>query len=248
MKKELVWGIGTLCGGLFFAAGSASAQVIVSSPGPADGWTTHYRIAESLDASAPVLFDFYCKSMLQNAFGECQVFENNSADARLIGIEMIIDAQTYGALSLPEQKLWKSHGQDAVQFPDFTDAEQSLLLNAFRSTYGKFYLLWNPALSDLPQGLPSLIPSPASAPPAAALAAPQNNVQVLSLGTKGDAVRALQNVLITLHLLAADMATGFYGLHTVAAVRAFQKKEGVTPTGSFGPKSFAKLRVLAGSE
>ncbi len=76
----------------------------------------------------------------------------------------------------------------------------------------------------------------------------------ISRGAKGGDVVTLQNVLIKEGLLSADSATGFFGLLTEAALKAFQKKYNIvisgTPTttgfGSTGPKTRAKLNELAG--
>lgn len=67
-------------------------------------------------------------------------------------------------------------------------------------------------------------------------------VHFLSRGSKGDEVRTLQEKLKALGFFPADIkVTGFYGLTTVASVKAFQKARGISPVGYVGPATRAQL-------
>jgi peptidoglycan hydrolase-like protein with peptidoglycan-binding domain len=72
----------------------------------------------------------------------------------------------------------------------------------------------------------------------------------LRSGARGDAVRRLQDALVTLgHLSAADRATGpgVFGPKTLAAVLAFQRRAGIVVDGVVGPQTEAALeRALGG--
>lgn len=67
----------------------------------------------------------------------------------------------------------------------------------------------------------------------------------LSRGAKGDAVKQLQDRLMDLKLLPADVKKGAgygnFGPQTEAAVKAFQKSQGLSQVGSFGPKTHAAM-------
>jgi len=68
----------------------------------------------------------------------------------------------------------------------------------------------------------------------------------LTVGSKGDDVSALQNVLIGKGYLKIAAATGYFGSLTKAAVAAWQKAVGISPTaGYFGSKSRAALGAVA---
>jgi hypothetical protein len=67
----------------------------------------------------------------------------------------------------------------------------------------------------------------------------------LTVGSRGDAVTALQNDLIAAgHNIAAG-ATGYFGSQTKAAVQAYQTENGIPSTGFVGPLTRAALNGTA---
>lgn len=77
--------------------------------------------------------------------------------------------------------------------------------------------------------------------------------RTLAVGSSGTEVKALQQLLISEGLLPNDLASGYFGGHTLAGVRAFQEKyasEILTPgglsapTGIVGSLTREKLNVL----
>lgn len=62
----------------------------------------------------------------------------------------------------------------------------------------------------------------------------------MAQGSSGDAVKAVQQQLITLGYLKST-ATGYFGPMTHDAVIAFQKANGIDPIGIVGPKTKAAL-------
>lgn len=92
-------------------------------------------------------------------------------------------------------------------------------------------------------------PSPSPAPTAISTAAPTNTPSptpaptaypVLKKGSKGEAVIAMQESLITLGYLDGK-ADGEYGNNTYNAVKAFQKANDLKEDGEAGPATLAKL-------
>jgi peptidoglycan hydrolase-like protein with peptidoglycan-binding domain len=72
----------------------------------------------------------------------------------------------------------------------------------------------------------------------------------LRAGARGDAVRRLQDALVTLgHLSASDRATGpgVFGPKTLAAVLAFQRRAGIPVDGVVGPMTEAALERALGA-
>ena len=72
------------------------------------------------------------------------------------------------------------------------------------------------------------------------------DLKVLKKGAKGDDVRALQYLLIGNGCaVGASGADGSFGGNTDAAVRAYQKANGLTVDGSCGPATWGKLLGLS---
>jgi len=69
---------------------------------------------------------------------------------------------------------------------------------------------------------------------------------ILKKGSRGDSVKALQEKLIRLGYLSGE-ADGYYGSSTIAAVKAFQKDEGLTVDGIAGTSTIAALNAASGS-
>lgn len=69
------------------------------------------------------------------------------------------------------------------------------------------------------------------------------DLQNLGYRSKGSAVSDLQFFLQRDHYLASE-PTGYYGLLTVQAVKAFQNDVVITPTGYVGPLTRAKIKEL----
>lgn len=71
----------------------------------------------------------------------------------------------------------------------------------------------------------------------------------LRSGDEGKGVVQLQEALIRLGHLGADVRTsgrGLFGPRTEAAVAAFQRAQGIDPVGSFGPRTWTALKAALG--
>jgi hypothetical protein len=73
-----------------------------------------------------------------------------------------------------------------------------------------------------------------------------NYTQDLSLGSKGDDVVALQQMLISGGYLKISEPTAYFGSVTETALMAWQKANSINPSGYFGPLSQAKIAGLTG--
>lgn len=83
----------------------------------------------------------------------------------------------------------------------------------------------------------------------AALAAkltPRDRQAVSSLGSYGNEVRAIQERLKERGLFNANV-TGYYGEITRNAVKAFQKQQGISQTGTAGPITLKALGISVGA-
>jgi peptidoglycan hydrolase-like protein with peptidoglycan-binding domain len=96
-----------------------------------------------------------------------------------------------------------------------------------------------PAPTPSPAPSPTPTPSPTPAAPGSAGPLAPYVKQVLTYGSTGPAVRAVQ------HLLAVTPVSGWYGPVTTAAVRKFQAAHKIPTTGNVGPLTWAALARLA---
>ncbi|MCD7742110.1 MAG: cell wall hydrolase [Ruminococcus sp.] len=69
---------------------------------------------------------------------------------------------------------------------------------------------------------------------------------VSSLGSSGAEVKAIQERLKERGLFNDDI-TGYYGEKTEAAVKRFQKQQGISQTGTAGPQTLAALGISVGA-
>jgi N-acetylmuramoyl-L-alanine amidase len=84
-------------------------------------------------------------------------------------------------------------------------------------------------------------PPPGTMPPADSGTPEVSQQPVLRLGSRGSAVKTLQQRLAGLHYFDVDTANGVFGQNTYHAVIAFQKVQGLTRDGVVGPATWAKL-------
>ncbi len=97
----------------------------------------------------------------------------------------------------------------------------------------------SPAVSSpAPAAAATSLPAPATTPVSSAVK--YKFTSLLTLGSTGTEVRELQKILIQQNLLKSTV-TGRFGALTQAAVKAFQKKHGITVAGYVGPATRAKL-------
>lgn len=69
--------------------------------------------------------------------------------------------------------------------------------------------------------------------------------KLLTMGSRGDEVRMLQDKLKDLGFLATDIdSTGIFGKLTASAVKAFQKANGISAVGFVGPGTRAALNSM----
>lgn len=133
------------------AAGEAS---------PSDGWSLHVDAKLHFPGDPEMVAHHYC-SPVAGGWIECQLFDGDGPDARLVGVEAIVDEATYRAFDAAERRLWHFHEETFplgdVTLPDLSPAEAAPIVEQLEATYGKIYLLWDPSRDDLPVGQPSVV-------------------------------------------------------------------------------------------
>lgn len=84
----------------------------------------------------------------------CQLYDSNSPNATLIGVEYMITVDAYAALPAREKPNWHYHKEEFApdradpKFPQLTEQQQNATLKKLEETYGKVVLTWNPSDKD----------------------------------------------------------------------------------------------------
>jgi hypothetical protein len=88
----------------------------------------------------------------------CLLFESDAADARLVGIEVIVGPNVYATFSADEKMMWHYHKEEipkvSATLPDLSTDEAAQIVKNIEDTYGKIYLIWDPGKSNGPTGQP----------------------------------------------------------------------------------------------
>lgn len=81
----------------------------------------------------------------------CQLYDSNSPNATLIGIEYMITTDAYNQLSAREKPNWHYHKMEFApdradpKFPQLSEQQQNATLKKLEESYGKVILTWNPS-------------------------------------------------------------------------------------------------------
>lgn len=102
----------------------------------------------------------YCQ-MVNGEFIQCAVFDGNTKESHLIGIEYIVSDKLYRGLSKEEQGYWHPHDGEVdsgmLILPGVPEPAQKEFLAIARSTHGKTWHVWDPHTQALPLGDPTLM-------------------------------------------------------------------------------------------
>lgn len=143
---------------LLFCPVFAHEKVPARATKATDGWTLHVDAKGHIPKMPDIIAHHYCKPV-SGGLTECQLYDSDKPDARLIGIEVIVDKETWKKFSDKEKALWHYHKieipkVDAV-IPDVSPEESAKILKSMEETYGKVYILWDPTRKE-PLGKPQV--------------------------------------------------------------------------------------------
>ena len=80
----------------------------------------------------------------------CQLYDSNSPNATLIGIEYMITADAYKNLPDREKPNWHYHKEELVpnradpKLPMLSEQQQNVTLKKLEESFGKVIITWNP--------------------------------------------------------------------------------------------------------
>ncbi len=105
----------------------------------------------------------HCCSVLNEDVKQCVLFDGNTENAKMIGIEYIISEKLFKTLPEEEKALWHSHLYEVKSGqligPGLPDVAEHKLMDESKTTYGKTWHTWdtsNPT-NQLPLGIPMLM-------------------------------------------------------------------------------------------
>ena len=112
-------------------------------------------------AQAQVEAHHFC-SVVNEEVTQCVVFDGNSSDARLMGVEYIISKRLFETLSPEEKPLWHSHVHEVKSgqliAPGIPPMAEHELMEKIIGTYGKTWHIWHTDQhAALPVGHPLLM-------------------------------------------------------------------------------------------
>lgn len=146
--------IGVLAVGFLAVSTERSAATSVS---PAQGWTIHIDAEKHFgDAHPSEIAHHWCKQV--DGMLECQIYDADTSSAHLVAVETIVDPATYRAFDNDERSKWHYHRDEIpkvnAKTPDMTPDEAKRLVADLTETYGKVWVLWDPASQSKPVGTP----------------------------------------------------------------------------------------------
>ncbi len=138
---------------------SPEPQITEEITKPHQGFSLHIDAEKHFPADEKKIAHHFCKQVKGGMF-ECQLYESDDKDARLVGVETVVDTNTWEGFDDSEQALWHYHKEEIpkinAKLPDLSDEEAAKVVETLNETYGKVYLLWDPTVNELPIGNPSI--------------------------------------------------------------------------------------------
>jgi hypothetical protein len=152
----LAFGFGLLLGRLHSPLPAAAADT-----SPASGWTLHIDADKHFgDANPAEIAHHWCKTVAGGLL-ECQIYDSDAPDARLVEVETIVSPAVYNSFSPSEQALWHYHKTELQKvhatLPGMTPDEAAKTIAMITNTYGKVWMLWDPLVNTNPVGSPTVI-------------------------------------------------------------------------------------------
>lgn len=95
----------------------------------------------------------YCHQVNED-FAQCALFDGNTEDANLNGIEYIISEKLFATLPEEEKKYWHPHNGEILSgqlvAPNIPDVAEKALMKGKMNSYGKTWHVWNTGYEGKP--------------------------------------------------------------------------------------------------
>jgi Protein of unknown function (DUF1264) len=138
-------------------AASSAAMAATMGASPASGFSLHIDAKRHFPGNPNFIAHHWCRPA-SGGIKECQLYDSDAANARLVGVEVVVPTATWKTFSKSEQALWHYHRVEipkvSAVMPDLSPAEAKKIGASLLETYGKVYLLWDPSANNQPMGKP----------------------------------------------------------------------------------------------
>lgn len=144
-------------------SGNVAAQTSApAASGPAQGWTLHIDAQKHFGDNHPTEIAHHWCKQVAGGLTECQIYDSDNPDARLVEIETIVAPAAYKSFSPSEQALWHYHKTEIPKvnatLPGMSAADAKKVVDSIADTYGKVWMLFDPAATNgMPTGQPSVV-------------------------------------------------------------------------------------------
>jgi hypothetical protein len=103
----------------------------------------------------------YCAILNEDVI-QCVIYDGNTKDAKLMGVEYIVSEQLFAGLPVAEKPLWHSHVHEVKSgqliAPGIPEVAEHALMEKLVHTYGKTWHTWHTdSHEQLPVGMPQLM-------------------------------------------------------------------------------------------
>lgn len=103
----------------------------------------------------------YCAILNEDVI-QCVIYDGNTKDAKLMGVEYIVSGQLFAGLPAAEKSLWHSHVHEVKSgqliAPGIPEVAEHALMTKLIHTYGKTWHTWHTDSHErLPVGMPQLM-------------------------------------------------------------------------------------------
>lgn len=109
--------------------------------------------ADKREADHQMESHHFCRQVNQD-FAQCVLFDGNTKDANLQGIEYIISEKIYDGLPQEEKKYWHPHNYEILSgtliAPNIPEAAEKQLMRDKMNSYGKTWHVWRTGMYDMP--------------------------------------------------------------------------------------------------
>jgi hypothetical protein len=127
---------------------TGAAMLQTQSPlRPMDIYLSGFHVAKK-NPSHQMEAHHYCRQVNED-FAQCVLFDGNTTDANLIGIEYIISETLFESLPMQEKRYWHPHNYEILSgqltAPGIPDVAEKALMRGKMNSYGKTWHVWNSA-------------------------------------------------------------------------------------------------------
>jgi hypothetical protein len=224
-----VWATSYIGGLVGYSAGTiersyAATEIVVAYGSPAVGGA----VGDSEGSSVSVYWDTEVSGEMTSAEGTGATTSQMQSQSTFVGWDF--------------DSVWTIDGSTNDGYPFLRPAGEEPSTGSGRGSRSGGVMLGSRLAIELGLSKPTPLPAPSPVPSSI-----PDYVCTPSLfrGMTGVAVTGLQNVLKALGVFPSTVdATGFFGVLTESAVKAFQTSKGITPIGIVGPRTCGAINAL----